>query len=140
MNRIKQLSLTIGGVLLFVAVVVAQQPPPAVEQKPPAAQVLDQLRGTVPSPAPADDAPSLQVILQRYNDMVKAAQATPAPSSAPIGPSKPKVADEVSSVAAARTPIVSTPSPRSSEADELGTIIKDLRALLARLEALAEGR
>jgi hypothetical protein len=140
MNKMKQLSLVVGAVLVFMGVVAAQQPP-AAEQKPSEAQVLEQLRGAAPTSPQTTEPPSLQVILQRYSDMVKAAQAIPAPKPAPVVAPKPNTLTEGATIG---DPPDVAPAPttrsRSAQPEELATIIKELRVLLSRLEAFAEGR
>lgn len=135
----KKMLLTVCGVVAFLAAVAAQQPPAAsADTKPSApAQVIEQLRGAAPAAAtPADETPSLKTILDRYDAMVRAgAQAAAGQreiqASTVSGPPV-SAADE----GPAKRAVVAKPDGVPSL--PLRSIIKELRTIVAQLEALSE--
>lgn len=142
----KKMLLTVCGLVVFLAAVAAQQPPAAsADAKPSApAQVIEQLRGAAPvsAAAPADETPSLRTILDRYDAMVRAgaqaaagqreiqASAVPVPAAGAV--------DEVTAKKAVVVKPEGIAKPEGVPSYPLRSIIKELRTILAQLEALAE--
>lgn len=154
-----KLLATIASVGMFVAAVAAQQPAmqdpkpstttatasdskPTDAKTPTAAQVLDQLRGTTKPTTSTDETPSLKAILERYNAMIATgAQAASAPrpnvtttrSTTPSTMPATPLTTPTTRVSM-DTPLATPGTPSKDE--QLRTILTELRALMARLEAL----
>jgi hypothetical protein len=141
MNRTSEVGLKLGAVLVFVGVVVAQQPPVTGESRSLSTRVFDQVRNLVSGPPP-QERPSLREILRRYDAVVKAAQdsaaSTPPQAKKPIV--KGKQAKATPKESGRSTPSPGVPQPPASDNEKLRAIIKELRAVVARLESVFEER
>jgi hypothetical protein len=137
MNRIRHIGLTLVAVLAFFGVVIAQQPAVIGQSKSLPARILDHLR-TFVSGSPPEERPSLEEILRRYDAVVDIARETeasgPRQSKAKAKQPRPTRKD------ASRPQPSAAPPPLVHDDDTLRTIIKELRAIIARLEGVVDER
>lgn len=131
----KTVPIVMTVILLTIVTMSAQQPPTATSKPTdPAAAVLTALQGngTAGESATPPEATSVTTVLDRYASMVEAGRKEAVEPPAARGPQRARSATNPTSKA-----VSAVEFERAEVADSLDAIRSELRALLARLDALA---